>query len=137
MKQVLTQLKKEENFVYIPTPNIRLVDKYEEENSATFELPQNYIRYQGKIFSSFKSTKLFPFQGEMEKIVYYDVDSEDEEFLKTLNSKNPKKTLSLNEFETIIDKFEREYSELVIFHSFQIFNSLSIFFIFLKKGSNS
>ncbi|CCO30423.1 Peregrin AltName: Full=Bromodomain and PHD finger-containing protein 1 [Rhizoctonia solani AG-1 IB] len=74
------------------------------EVNVTFERPEHYIRY------------VDPVESELLTQVEYDMDEQDEEWLKEINSeryKEQSERISAETFEIIIDRLEKEWFELM------------------------
>ncbi|GAB1518422.1 hypothetical protein RhiTH_001481 [Rhizoctonia solani] len=74
------------------------------EVNVTFERPEHYIRY------------VDPIESELLTQVEYDMDEQDEEWLKEINSeryKEQSERISPETFEIIIDRLEKEWFELM------------------------
>ncbi|KAH7335459.1 hypothetical protein B0J17DRAFT_670266 [Rhizoctonia solani] len=74
------------------------------EVNVTFDRPEHYIRY------------VDPVESELLTQVEYDMDEQDEEWLKELNSeryKEQSERISAETFEIIIDRLEKEWFELM------------------------
>ncbi|KAJ0447034.1 putative enhancer of polycomb protein [Helianthus annuus] len=75
----------------IPTPEYVVVDTYERDYSPTFNQPASYLRARGA-------------RAEIGDFVEYDLDNEDEDWLKEFNKE--RMLLSAEKFETILFKLE-------------------------------
>jgi len=83
----------------IPTPIVKIVEDYDNAtNLKPFIRPQSYIRSPELTIE------------EQDLLIEYDMDEEDEIFLSNLNSQ--KKILSEENFELLIDRFEKEASRI-------------------------
>ncbi|KAJ1306631.1 hypothetical protein OPQ81_007627 [Rhizoctonia solani] len=74
------------------------------EVNVTFERPEHYIRY------------VDPVESELLTQVEYDMDEQDEEWLKEINNeryKEQSERISAETFEIIIDRLEKEWFELM------------------------
>ncbi|CAE6475902.1 unnamed protein product [Rhizoctonia solani] len=74
------------------------------EVNVTFDRPEHYIRY------------VDPVESELLTQVEYDMDEQDEEWLKEINSeryKEQSERISAETFEIIIDRLEKEWFELM------------------------
>ncbi|KAI3714284.1 hypothetical protein L1987_72881 [Smallanthus sonchifolius] len=75
----------------IPTPEYVIVDTYERDYSPTFNQPASYLRARGA-------------RAEIGDFVEYDLDNEDEDWLKEFNKERT--VLPAEKFETILFKLE-------------------------------
>ncbi|XP_022895598.1 enhancer of polycomb-like protein 1 [Olea europaea var. sylvestris] len=75
----------------IPTPEFVVVDTYERDYSRTFSQPTSYLRARGA-------------RAEIGEFVEYDLDNEDEDWLREFNKEG--KTLASEKLETILFKLE-------------------------------
>jgi len=78
----------------IPVPRVEDVELYDADNPHKCDRPQNYIRFQEKT------------PDEQDATVMYEIDTEDEEFVKTFGGE--KKGLPEAKFEAIVDRLEKE-----------------------------
>lgn len=89
----------EEDKVEIPTPTVRVVPGWDEEDVKPFVRPQSYIKHKDKA------------PDEVQELIEYDMDHIDEEFLATLNA-GGKNLLPEAKFELMIDRLEKECERL-------------------------
>ncbi|XP_028768392.1 uncharacterized protein LOC114726002 [Neltuma alba] len=84
---------------FIPVPGVREVSGYADSNSITFHRPDNYISMNDGDELSRALAK---------RTAIYDMDSEDEEWLKKLNNES-QEHVSEDDFELMIDALEKAY----------------------------
>lgn len=83
---------------FIPVPGVRVVPSYAESNNFTFHRPETYISAIGDELT----------RAMTRTTANYDMDSEDEEWLKKYNNEFPEH-VSEDNFELIIDALEKVY----------------------------
>ena len=73
----------------IPTPGVKIVAGYDTDNAPPFNKPPGYIKWN----------------GDISHCLDYDADSDDEDFLKQVNSES--QIISEKKFERIVDHLEK------------------------------
>lgn len=111
----------------IPTPVVKIVEGYDTEvDLFPINIVQTYIHYRGMYINCLFGVDLIAYidktHADYDHTVEYDMDSEDEEFVQTVNNNNGgKKVLTEDKFESMIDRFEKESehhvcSQVVVWH---------------------